>query len=97
MLRSFTAAAALAAAVAVSVVVVRRRCRRLRREAVAERLMAVRMCEDNAALSREVERFRRRMDVVLAQREVLREADQVLESALAGTWIDPNSTEGEAA
>lgn len=97
MLRSFTAAAALAAAVVVSAVW-HRRCRRLRREAVAERLMAGCALRDNAALAREVERFRRRMDAVLAQREVLREADLVLTAALDGTTeIDPSTEGGPAA
>jgi uncharacterized protein HemX len=63
--RTFTAAAALAAAVSVSAVVcvvMQRRCRRLAREATAQRLMAGCETRDNAALHAQVLEFRRRLD-----------------------------------
>jgi hypothetical protein len=70
--RTFTAAAALAAAVSVSAVVcvlMHRRCRRLAREATAQRLMAGCETRDNAALHAQVLEFRRRLD-----REIGRQA-----------------------
>lgn len=60
-----SAAAVLAAVVAVCVVW-RERDRRLRRAAVSERLMAGRVYADNAALRCELDRFRRRLEPVLA-------------------------------
>jgi hypothetical protein len=70
--RTFTAAAALAAAVSVSAVVcvlMHCRCRRLEREATAQRLMAGCETRDNAALHAQVLEFRRRLD-----REIGRQA-----------------------
>lgn len=68
--RTFTAAAALAAAVSVSAavyVLMQRRCRRLAREATAQRLMAGREVWDNAALHAQVLEFRRRLDREMAR------------------------------
>jgi hypothetical protein len=68
--RTFTAAAALAAAVSVSAVVcvvMHRRCRRLEREATAQRLMAGCESRDNAALHAQVLEFRRRLDREIRQ------------------------------
>lgn len=94
-----TAAAALAAAVGVWAVIRRERrlLRALARERVArtaDRLMAARVYQD-------LDVFRARVGELVAGREVLREADRVLDLALAGTGatgMDPNSksTEGEA-
>jgi hypothetical protein len=68
--RTFTAAAALAAAVSVSAtvyVLMHRRCRRLAREATAQRLMAGCESRDNAALHAQVLEFRRRLDREMAR------------------------------
>jgi hypothetical protein len=68
--RTFTAAAALAAAVSVSAavyVLMQRRCRRLAREATAQRLMAGCETRDNAALHAQVLEFRRRLDCEMAR------------------------------
>lgn len=96
--RTLSAAAAFAAAVAVYALVCRDR-RRLRREAVSQRLMAGCQSRDNDALRRELEAFRRRIDLELAGRAVVQEADQVLSDALAAhnTRIDPTSEGGAAA
>jgi uncharacterized protein HemX len=68
--RTFTAAAALAAAVSVSAavyVLMQRRCRRLEREATAQRLMAGCETRDNRALHAQVLEFRRRLDREMAR------------------------------
>jgi hypothetical protein len=83
--RTFTAAAALAAAVSVSAavyVLMQRRCRRLEREAAAQRLMAGCETRDNAALHAQVLEFRRRLD-----REIGRQAAAPV-SAAAGSAPD---------
>jgi hypothetical protein len=67
--RTFTAAAALAVAVSVSAavyVLMQRRCRRLAREATAQRLMSGCESRDNAALHAQVLEFRRRLDREMA-------------------------------
>jgi hypothetical protein len=68
--RVSSAAAVFTAAVAVSLLV-RARCRRLRREAVAERLVAGRAFHDNDALCRELEALRCRVSPVLSVSESL--------------------------
>jgi hypothetical protein len=90
--RSFTAAAALAAAVGVYAVIRRERrlYRALQREHAAARLTA-------GCLHRDMAAFQARIGAVLAQQAVVREAEQVLDLALAGrteAGIDPNGTEG---
>lgn len=80
--RTLYAAAVLAAAVAVYAVW-RERDRRLRRAAVSERLMAGRVQADNAALRHELDRFRRRIEPVLAQPEPVVPAAEVPGDALA--------------
>jgi anti-sigma factor ChrR (cupin superfamily) len=89
----FTAAAALAAAVSVSVavgVVACRRCRRLEREAVAQRLVAGCEARDNAALHAQLVALRYRLERESARDAVLAEADLVLDEVLARlTRIDP--------
>jgi hypothetical protein len=97
VLRSFTAAAASAAAVGVYAVIRRERrlYRALQREHAAQRLTA-------GCLHRDMAAFQARIEAVLAQQAVVREAEQVLDLALAGTGttgMDPNSksTEGGAA
>ncbi|QKW31436.1 hypothetical protein HUT11_35320 (plasmid) [Streptomyces seoulensis] len=89
--RTVQAAAVLAAAVAVCGLVQEARCRRARREAVAERLMAGCVLRDQSVLLADVEAFRRRLMPLLAQEAVLASADAVLEDALAvgGMRIDP--------
>lgn len=76
----FAMAAAVLVAVAVVVCVLVRRERRLRavlvRERAASRLTAGQMCRD-------LEAFRRRVGVLVAERAVLAEADRVLADALA--------------
>lgn len=92
MTRTITAAAALAAAVAVSTVFVRYRRLHvaLRRERAAGRLM-------NGRLHGDLEAFRYRLDVAVAQRAVVDEAVGVLEDALAHhTRIDPHTEGGPA-
>ena len=91
-----TAAAALAAAVGVWAVICRERrlYRALQREHAAARLTA-------GCLHRDLVAFHARIGAVLVQQAVVREAEQVLDLALAGTsatGMDPNSnsTEGGA-
>jgi hypothetical protein len=74
-----TAVAAFTVAAVVVWAAVRRRERRLRREAVSERLMAGRMCHDNAALVEELARFQRRVDPLLVREAV---------TAAAGVVVD---------
>ncbi len=66
--------------------------RALRREHAAARLTA-------GCLHRDLVAFHARIGAVLVQQAVVREAEQVLDLALAGTsttGMDPNGTEGEA-
>lgn len=97
-MRTLTAAAALAAAVVVSVLVHRRleRRRRARGRLAAERLMAGCTERDNDALRKELQSFRRRMDVQMAQAAVVAEAERAVDVALASytTRIDPYSEGG---
>ena len=83
--RTFSAAAVLTAAAAVYAGVRRERAERARlaREAASSRLMAGCAHRDNEALRNQLERFRRRLDVELAGRAVVAEADRVLDEALA--------------
>ena len=95
--RTVSTAAVFAAAVAVCAAVRRERAlRRLRREAVSERLMAGCQSRDNEALRDQLMAFRRRIDLEMAGRAVVQEADQVLSDALAAhnTRIDPTSEGG---
>ncbi|MGP3738004.1 hypothetical protein ACTWJ9_33380 (plasmid) [Streptomyces sp. GDS52] len=80
---SVSAAAVLTAAAAVYALL-HERDRRLRREAVSERLMAGCAARDNVVLRAEVERFRRRLG-----QEVARPP-----TAAAGTRIEPSSERG---
>jgi hypothetical protein len=97
-IRTFTAAAALAAAVSASAavcVLMQRRCRRLAREATAQRLMAGCETRDNAALRAELLVFRRRLDREIAGEAAVAAAGLVLDDALAhSTRIDPNPEGG---
>lgn len=89
--RTVQAAAVLAAAVVVCGLVQQEaRCRRARREAVAERLMAGCVVRNRAVLLADVDAFRRRLGLLLEREAVLASADAVLEDALA-SWarIDP--------
>ena len=81
MVRTLSAVTALA--VTAVVVLIRRDRRRLRREAVAERLMAGCAHRDNAALAAELQAFRRRMEPVLARQQVVAEAGLVVDEALS--------------
>ncbi|MFF7795630.1 hypothetical protein [Streptomyces sp. NPDC007991] len=89
--RTLAAAAVLTVAAVAVYAVVRRREARLRREAVSERLMAGCVSRDNAALRVELDRFRRRIDPLLAQQAVMSAASLVLDEALPAphTRIDP--------
>lgn len=95
---SIVAVAALAAAAVVSVLLHRHvgRRRRVRRELVAQRLMAGCVRRDNAALHAQVEVFRRRLDASLAEAAVVVEAERALDAALArhAVRIDPFSEGG---
>lgn len=92
--RTVTAAAVLATAAVAVYALVRRRHRQLRREAVAQRLMAGCVLRDNAALRGELERFRHRIGPLLAQQAVVAAASQVVAEALSvHESIDP-PTEG---
>ncbi|CQR59197.1 hypothetical protein [Streptomyces leeuwenhoekii] len=93
MARAMTTAAVLTAAVAVYALVVRRE-RRLRREAVSQRLMAGCVQRDNTALRDQLEGFRRRLAVEMAQQSVVAAAVVVLDDALSGRSSRDASTEG---
>lgn len=94
--RTCWAAAVLAAAVAVYALVERDR-RRLQRSVTAERLMAGCASRDSDALRTQLEVFRRRMDLEVAGRRVVAEADEVVSQALAAhTHIDPYMEGGPA-
>jgi len=101
--RTVSAAAVFAAAVAVCAAVRRERevRRRLARESASARLMAGCAHRDNEALRRDLEVFRRRLNLELAGRQVVAEADQVLTEALAthtdSDSIDPFSEGGPTA
>lgn len=92
---SVSAAAVFAAAAAVYAGARREREARARlvREAASSRLMAGCAHRDNEALREQLKAFRRRMDLELAGRLVVAEADRVLSEALA-THIDPTSEGG---
>lgn len=87
------AAAVLTAAVAVYGLVVRRD-RRLRREAVSERLVAGCAARDNAVLRGQVEVFRRRLAAAVAADAVVASAGVVVDDALSRSRVDPSSEGG---
>lgn len=91
--RILSAAAALAAAVAVYGLVVRRD-RRLRREAVSQRLVAGCAARDNVVLRHQVEVFRRRLAHVVAADAVVASAGVVVDDALSRFPVDPSSEGG---
>lgn len=92
MVRTLSAVAVLAAAAVA--VVVRRDRRRLKREAVAQQLMAGCAYRDNAALAQQLHDFRRRLEPVLARQQVEAAAGRIVDNALSA--YDPQSppTEG---
>ena len=61
------------------------------RESASARLMAGCAHRDNDALRGQLEVFRRRLDLELAGRRVVAEADQVLSEALAAHTTDSDS------
>lgn len=83
--RTFSAVAVLSAAAAAFVGVRRERAvrARLAREAASSRLMAGCAHRDSEALRVQLEGFRRRMQLEVAGRQVVAEADRVLDEALA--------------
>lgn len=89
--RTVTAAAALAAAVLVYAVV--RRDRRLHKQLARERAASTAARLMAGCTYRDLEAFRYRMDLAMAQRAVIAEADQTLTEALATYSTDP-TTEG---
>ena len=83
--RTVSAAAVLTAAAAVYAGVRRERGLRARlvRESASSRLMAGCAHRDNDALRVQLEGFRRRIELEVAGRQVVAEADRVLDEALA--------------
>ncbi len=96
VVRTVTAAAVLATAAVVVCGVLRRQAG-VRREMTAQRLMAGCDQRDNEALRGQLEVFRRRVDVVLAERAVVAAADRALDAALVSFSIDPHFPAGGTA
>lgn len=92
--RSVTAAAVLAAAVLVYAAV--RRDRRLHRQLAQERVAATSSRLMAGCVYRDLNAFRRRIDLAAAQRAVVDAADRVLDEALATHSIDPTQEGGPA-
>lgn len=90
--RTVSAAAVLAAAVLVYAAV--RRDRRMHRELARERAAATSSRLMAGCVVRDLDAFRSRMDLALAQRAVVAEADRALDEALALHSINPYDPEG---
>lgn len=91
--RTLTAAAVLATA-AVVVYAAVRRDRRLRERLAEERAAATSQRLMAGCVLRDLSAFRTRVDLALAERAVVAEADQVVSQALAVHLIDPYDPEG---